>query len=119
MVEKSGFVRSGNPVFNSWEAGEATARRRDSTATRRKANVFQDEYIAKKLVNSISNNRLSNNLVIFSLQGQQMNDRIISALNNHKDFNIMFFVGKISNKTTIDKFCESIADLSDDDFECL
>ena len=84
-----------------------------------KANVFQEEYIAKKLVNSISNNRLSNNLVIFSLQGQQMNDRIISALNNHKDFNIMFFVGKISNKTTIDKFCESIADLSDDDFECL
>lgn len=61
-----------------------------------KANDFQEQYIAKKLVNTLSSNNLAKDLVIFSLQGSQINDRIITALNNSSDFNIKVFIGELS-----------------------
>ncbi len=81
-----------------------------------KANIFQEEYIAKKLVSTLSKNNLSKDLIIFSLQGSQMNDRIISAIDNHKEFNIVFFVGETSNNLFLNKYCKNIYSLSESDF---
>ena len=65
-----------------------------------KANEFQEQYIAKKLVSTLSANGITGQLIILSLQGSQLNDRIISALGNVKNFEIKAFVGTVSKKST-------------------
>ena len=78
-----------------------------------KANEFQEKYIAKKLVSTLSSNGITDQLIIFSLQGSQMNDRLISAVANAKSFEIKAFVGTASEKSN---FAHDINSLTSQQF---
>ena len=78
-----------------------------------KANEFQEKYIAKKLVSTLSSNGITGQLIIFSLQGSQMNDRLISAVANAKSFEIKAFVGTASEKSN---FAHDINSLTSQQF---
>jgi hypothetical protein len=83
------------------------------------ANDFQEKYITKKFVKTLSAYKLSKNLIIFSLQESQINDRIISALNDTEEFSIKFFLGKSSNNIEIPYSYKNLNELDDEDLRKL
>lgn len=63
-----------------------------------KANNFQQQYVVKKFVRSISSARLSRKLIIFSLQERQMNDCLLLAMGDDAvgESRILAFLGDTS-----------------------
>lgn len=61
-----------------------------------KASQFQQEYIARKVVRSFAAARLRGPLVVFSLQEQQMNDCVMTALASSTGHRLSAFVGDSS-----------------------
>ena len=68
------------------------------------------------MVSALSSSSKAKDLVVFSLQEQQMNDRIISALHDEKKLNIRSFVGTVSKEELrVPVLANSLSDLNEKD----